>query len=271
VAEKELKRRFPERLIRVFSGGVGAYQSTQEFLYFSQLAPATEADIVVFLSGWNDTYFGFQGHRQEEGNDRLKHRNAIEGCLEGKLVSLAHDSLAFKDEAEEPKWEDYPFIKLVWVGKLLKHRFQEKTGMTPTKTLAKVSPREVVSQQWRNLELSAFVAEREGVRMVFALQPDLYSTKKPLHAHEQKLRDNFDVRYPGLRGYFCEVYSEFRRRHAGAEVPWVFWDLDEPLSNSDSTNAFFVDHVHFGERGQRWAGNVLAERLTPLIQEMSAP
>jgi len=104
-------------------------------------------------------------------------------------------------------------------------------------------------------ELADFLGRR-GSRLVVALQPDIYSTGKPLTPEEQEVRRRYASRAkdfePTFRHYRDDLVRALLAAHARGlavlDLQGVFDAHPEPV---------FIDDCHFNDEGYR----VLAEAL----------
>ncbi len=96
---------------------------------------------------------------------------------------------------------------------------------------------------------------------MFYLQPTIYATEKALSPHEREMAAAAERLYLGYPEYSRATYSLYRRElpaHAAREC-YEFVDGDEAIRGE--SKSVFVDHVHFGSRGNRLLGEHLAARI----------
>lgn len=109
----------------------------------------------------------------------------------------------------------------------------------------------------RNVRIAHFALHEDGVPYIFALQPSLFTTKKTLARHERRSLDKLKL------PYFTDCYSRFQT-NLGALSLQGFRFVDLTGIFDDETAPIFMDHYHFGDRGNRQ----LAQALVPAVVEM---
>lgn len=107
-----------------------------------------------------------------------------------------------------------------------------------------------------NVEDAAFTVDRVRARLIFALQPNVVSTRKPLSRHEQQLpelqkKPFWDRCYQTLRDGLGRISARNYR----------FIDLSTSFGEIDADTEMFVDSYHFGDRGSSLIAQALAEQI----------
>ncbi|MCZ6704730.1 MAG: hypothetical protein O6942_02395 [Bacteroidetes bacterium] len=264
VAERSLEERFADSDLDfvVASGGVGAYTHLQEYLLYMTRLRDFDADLFVFLTLWNDAWKAYDGFRPMDGNDRMNYGAAIEGSIAGKLVGNLGWRAGFADASRPPTYSSYR-SKIHW----LVDRALHNISSVPAKRHA-VDPDQAVRELEVIVRQVAAVAKAQKHRLVYILQPDIYSTRKNLSPTETRLLDEYRERYPEVPPYFARFRSAYLEHMPAVfeelEVDW--FDTDGELAGDSTGATYFVDHVHFGERGQAWMGRYLAELIAPRVQ-----
>lgn len=261
VAEARLRQ--PQRLTRVVSMGVTAYGSVQERVMVENLVLGLQPDLVVLLSGWNDSYFGYSGKDILEEQDFMKYRQVLARHL--PFVKPPPG----KSKTYPPEFDDYA-SKLHY---FLAVRFFALSHRSPADLVAAVQrqalpPERVLATLERNLEILAGIASRRSFRLVLYLQPSIYATRKPLSAREREIVEAAKTGYVGYAEYNDAVYRLYRERlpdHAARHC-YAFVDADAAIQAEPKS--VFVDHVHFGSRGNRLLGEHLAGVS---LRELSEP
>jgi len=104
----------------------------------------------------------------------------------------------------------------------------------------------------RNVEESAFAANRAGARLIFALQPNIVSTPKALTAHEQKWFQKLD------KSRWDSCYESTREHLQAIAAPnYTFLDLSRSFGEFGADTEVFIDYYHFADLGNR----VMAQAL----------
>lgn len=263
VLEKNIKAP-PGKRVRIINAGVGAYTSYQEFVLLLTQIRQLQPSLVVHLSGWNDAYNGYCGRSVLDGNDYMNLRGAFEACIDRKILEKHRQF--FIDQETPPDWSDYR-LKLHYYMAKMSHARRAQQEVAVKKKKASRPPEEVIGNLKLLLELEKTVADRDHFEVLYVLQPDLYSTKKELHEHEQKIKSAGTVGLLGIIDYYPPLFGAYR-----AKLPDIcsslnieFMDSEAALEKVESNTCCFVDHVHFGEIGQEWLGRYLADQINPRL------
>jgi len=92
------------------------------------------------------------------------------------------------------------------------------------------------------------------------LQPSLYSTNKKLTHWEEKLLNSLKNEYIGFSEYNENLYSILRLSIAKySNNKFSYLDCDNAISNEEKS--VFVDHVHFGTRGNKLIAQFLFKNI----------
>lgn len=232
--EEALQRRAGEdggRRYEVVTAANPGWSSTHERILVENRLSELEPDLVVSLSGNNDAHWGFLGF------DVLWYRTYYDDLNARLLLS------AYELGGETPE------------------RPRTLRGELP------VDPSLVAHRLAKNLRLSACALEPTGARFVFALQPNLPSTAKPLtpreraHLEEERLG-------AGCAAYFARCYDLLRAELGRLELPaFAFVDLTDAFDARPADEEVFLDSYHFGDRGNE----LLAQRLLAALEPFLAP
>ncbi|MGE0609432.1 MAG: SGNH/GDSL hydrolase family protein, partial [Pirellulales bacterium] len=221
--ESRLRAAHPHRLARVICAGVGTYSSSQEIGLAREIMDDLKPDVVLMFTGWNDTYFGYRGEQQEEPRESLS-------------------------RLDPPRYGDFA-CKLHYVVARAIHNRRYAAQMEQLIEAGSATPDEVVDLQQSNILAMHEIAAKLNARLICCLQPTLYETRKELTSWERRLLEYNDAMYLGFRRYNTKVYKAYRAslpNHAKTHG-YEFHDLDSAIA--DEPLSVFVDHVHFGTRG----------------------
>lgn len=228
--ERELRAR-TARDIEVIDAANPAWATTHERSWIVDRLVDFQPDLVISLSGNNDVHWGAKG------------RNV----------------LFMRTYAEQ-----HYFDELAW----LYARAREPLPDVVPVSEKRVAPRLVASRLARNVRQSLGALQDHGARYLFALQPDLAVTGKPLTRKERWQRRLMDDRFgPGAVDYFGASYAAIRREldrlaSEGLSVA----DLSDAFDGTPSGQEIFLDSYHFGDRGNDIVAQRLAEAVTPLLE-----
>jgi len=204
----------------VINAAFPAWSTTQEKILIQQVIADLRPDVVIMVSGNNDVHWSLQG--------------------------------------EDIRWffsyADRNFVTMV---NGLYHGIGQLEWMTPVAREAPPRPcAELGPLSSRNAQEAAFALARLPARLVFALQPNLMTTAKPLTPREQRL-----VKADG-RAYWAECYRSMIA-HLGrlAAGNFQFLDLSRMFGEVDGGTELFIDNYHFAELGNKLVAEALARRI----------
>jgi len=207
------------------------WASTQERILIENRLSELEPDLVVSLSGNNEAHWGF----------------------------LGFDVLWFRTY-----YDDYYvelLLRALGLGGVVPQRPRVLRRDQP------VDPELVLARLEKNLRLAALALEPTGAHYVFALQPTLAATHKPLTARERAILASERLG-SGATAYFQRVYARFRAELPGLQLPaFGYVDLAGAFDGRPATEELFLDSYHFGDRGNE----LLAERLLQALEPWLAP
>jgi hypothetical protein len=230
--QEVIERELPDGDYEVVNAANPAWASTHERILITNRLVDWEPDLVVSFSGNNDAHFGFLGLHVAWFRTYAEHHQAL--LLSDLLESVTGEPMPrpWNPSSDEP-----------------------------------VPPEEVLRRLERNLRLTSAALEGTGIPYVFALQPTLAATGKPLtereatHLEEEQLGE-------GVTAYLTACYEAYRRRLPRLELPgFHFVDASTALDDRGADEEVFLDSYHFGDRGNR----ILAERLFELLRPFLDP
>lgn len=252
VLEERLAAAFPGKRIRVIIAAVSGYASTQERIRIANDILDLSPDYIMMMTGWNDAYFGYKGADLLREQDWLGYRAKLEP--DPKSADTPPDPNA------------YTFRLGYVVARMRYLREQGSREEQQKEAEAQALPQErTLATFLHNIHLVADMRPRFGFRLVVALQPTLYATSKPLSDRERAWAAWGAETNLGYSEYNRAMYERYRvvlPEDARANA-YTYLDMDPAIAGETST--LFVDHAHFGDRGHRFLGTYLAERLTPLL------
>ena len=218
--EQTLNATFAARGVRyeVINAAFPAWATTQEKLLTQQVIARLQPDVVIMLSGNNDVHWSHIG--------------------------------------EDIRWFfSYTDKNFVTMLNGLYHGIGQLDWMAPTgpenappracETLGPLTA--------ANAAQAAFALAPASARLVFALQPNLMTTAKPLSAREQRV---MRVKWRDYwRACYAAMAAHLQRLDAGN---YQFLDLSRAFGEADANTEVFIDSYHFAERGNRLLANALA-------------
>lgn len=213
----------PGRRIEVVNTALPAWATTQERLLIEQRLAALAPDRIVMLSGFNDILWGTFG-------------------VDTRWFFTFNDQhfLALLNQVQRRVGQEdlgHP------------HRFYRNEP---------VDCAVVAARARRNVESAARSARDAGADLVFALQPSIFSTAKPLTAREVRARDKM----AGWTERFRQCYGAMRDALGTLEAPgYRFLDLSQAFGDLPAAREFFIDASHFPGEGNRILARALEKAL----------
>jgi hypothetical protein len=212
------------RRYEVYTCATPAWASTHERIFIENRLSELEPDLVISFSGVNDVHWALQG------------RNV----------------LWFRTYGDELYWSVVDTV----------YRAFDQPPLVDVQDNAAhpVPPELVASRLEKNVRLAQTALHLEGAEYVFALQPNLYLTQKPLTPEEEKRRQ----RRKKHTDYFASCYREMQARLNSLKADgFRFVSMVEAFDRLDASAGVFLDLYHFGDRGNR----IIAEQLLESVRE----
>ena len=209
-----------------------AWSSTHERIVIENRLSELEPDLVLSLSGNNDVYWGYTGHD----------------------ILWYHDLVA------------------TFYLALLNHAYA-LAGLAPMPAVAPAAddpapPAAVARRLAKNVGLAGCALAGAGIPYVFALQPTLPVSEKPLTEYEAAFLQADWV------AYFRHAYRLIHEALAVRESQdFGFIDLASVFDEAGATEQIFLDSFHFGDRGNRLLAEALYQELArrALLRPGAAP
>ena len=163
-----------------------------------------------------------------------------------------------KNSLESPISNEY-FFKLHYIIDKAIYRYKYKTKQKLEKDIEKntMDTDIVVNTLLQNIHTISDLSKRNGFTFIFYLQPNIYYTNKKLSDYENKLVESYEnnlIGYPEYNRKIYSIYKEILLDDANNNK-YYFIDGDKAFENEEKTT--FVDHVHFGDRGN----SLIAEHI----------
>lgn len=208
------------RRYEVYTMANPGWSTTHERIVIENRLSELGPDLVLSFSGNNDVYWGYEGH------DILWYQD---------LVATFYRALL--------------------------NRVYELAGspaMPPVATAkeAPVPPAQVARRLAKNVGLARCALADAGIPYVFALQPSLPVSKKPLSDYEAAfLQQPWIEHFQAAYGLIDEILA------ARESVGFGFINLAPVFDGAGATEEIFLDSFHFGDRGNRLLAEALYREL----------
>lgn len=211
------------RRYEVVTAALPAWSTTHERLLIEYRLPDLAPDRIVMFSGFNDVLWGL-----------------------------------FKADI---RWfftfNDQHFVSLL-------NQVQQRAGLAPLENPQRYYGADqpdcatVARRARANVRGAALAAREAGAELVFALQPNVFTTGKTLTARERRVRDKM----PGWPAQFAACFDALRRDLGAIDVPgYRFVDLSRLFGEVPAEREFFVDTSHFPGAGNAIVARELAKAL----------
>ena len=262
IAEKFLAGKIRDKTIKVVDAGVGGYVSTHEVLRYQYYIRDLKPDLWVMFTGWNDVYIGYRGRAYVNSPDMFELEHAF-ALAASSNIYWASKFVINQDRPNPPAWGSYS-LKLHWLIEKVRFNISLQRNANSSMQVQKadyIPPSKVVDILIDNISAASYWAKKDGIKLVVMLQPTIYATQKKLSDYEKGIISKAERQYPGLSDFFAQCYELMRKRlseesHKGS---FTYIDTDEAIASEPKS--VFVDHVHFGDRGNREIGLFLGDSL----------
>ena len=236
--ERKLREAHPRLKLRVICAAAGCYSSAQERGLAEEVIAPMSPDVIVMFSGWNDTYYGYRGANEQGAAERLHYLDA-------------------------PCYDDYA-LALHYLAARTVYRIRYMGQLEQLLEAGADRPETVVERLEQNVLAIRELAVRSRAAFLFCLQPTIYETGKTLTPWERQIVESGERAFLGFPRYNVLAYRALRAAMPGHARRHNYRWLDADAAIRDESQSVFVDHVHFGTRGNR----LLAAALYPAIEEM---
>jgi hypothetical protein len=249
--EGSLNQRGSERLYRVMSGAFLNWSSRHEYVVVTELFDGFDPDLVISLSGYNDMVSLSKGAEidalpearllgqavsdQLQPIGTLKALRKVAGTLGiWRIVVLAREAIAARAPPPQQSYD-----------------YDLREGSRRVERVAQ-----------RYLSIADYLARKDR-RYLIALEPEIYSSKKPLTVEEFDLKSRFveiDRNIlPTLTRYRRELGSLLAER---AGDRFLFVDLADVFDNE--VGPVFIDYNHVCDRGNVLVAQALVKAMAEL-------
>lgn len=252
VLENMFKSNFPYRKIRVINSAIGAYCSTQERIMVENRILQFQPDFIIMFSGWNDAYLGYRGINTLYDNDYFNYRKLL-------------DKSPMKLDIYPPDYGDFKLKTLYVLNRLIyKIKYGKVEVLEGVIKKDSLKYNEVTDILLKNIHILSDMSKRYNYKLIFYLQPNVYSTEKKLTDLEKVIVRHGESVYVAFPGYHRDVYSLYRRifPEDARENGYYYIDGDGAIRSERKT--VFFDHVHLSDRGNRLVAVHLYNELDKL-------
>lgn len=235
---------------RVMSGAFTGWSSRQERVALLELFAIFMPDLVIALTGYNDLVTMVAGGAGEflQRPESVELGNAVEANLRPMSTFRAIKKVG----------------GTLGIWRLVVYLRERATVWAPSGRLAAYERAVAEREMARIADLYTGLAEfldRRGSRLMVVLQPELYTTGKPLTVEEMEVRQRYFSRIKDIAPVFRRYRADLLRalldsRMRGLSVT----DLQTVFDGH--TRPVFIDDCHFNDEGYR----IIAERLKAGIE-----
>jgi len=261
--ERKLNEIPLSKKVRVIIAAAGGWVSSQERAFITNYVMEYDPDIIIMFSGWNDVYNAYTGRDFNKNQDFLFFRKAIYNAR-NFLKPQARLTETYQDKFENlcpPRFSEYKskFLYLV-LSVIYKYRYNVSSLLKQIKTIS-LDVNKIKQNTLYNIELINHLLKKEDISMIYCLQPTIYLTNKELSDWERAILIRSVETDVGYAEYNSEAYRELRvsLKDNAIKNNYLFWDCDEAIKNEKLS--VFIDHVHFGDRGNMLIANFLFSKL----------
>jgi lysophospholipase L1-like esterase len=247
--ERILNRTGSTGSYRVMSGAFSGWAGRQERVAAVELFGVFQPDLVVALTGYNDVLGMVDGssHVFLQRPEAAELGRAVEDQLRPMTTWRALRKLG----------------GTLGVWRLVVYVREAVTVGNPTGGRTAYDPSIAAQEIPRLVDLYTDLAgflDRRGRRLLVALQPDLYSARKPLTEEEQGVRRRFVSRAPDFEPTFRRYREELVSALLAARGNG-FSALDLGGVFDAHAGPVFIDDCHFNDEGYRVIAEALAQPI----------
>jgi hypothetical protein len=249
--ERLLNQRGSEIPYRVMNGAFLGWSSRHEYAVVTEFFDLFDPDLVISLSGYNDLFLLSSGDESDALPEVRLLGQAVNDYLQpiGTLRALRKVAGTFG----------------IWRIVVLLRETLAARAPLPQKSFGydlRDGLRHVERAAHRYLSIADYLA-RKGRHYLIALEPEIYSSKKPLTVEEFDLRSRFmeicrNI-LPTLTRYRRELSGRLAE-HAGERYALV--DLSDVFDNEPQP--VFIDDNHVCDRGNALVAQALAKAVVEL-------
>jgi lysophospholipase L1-like esterase len=192
--------------------------------------------------------------------------------IETRLVDLAPDLIVMFSGNNDVHWAaiEKRDVRNFWsyadrhFFRVLTEAYQDAAGtvLPDVETIDPERPscQRVASTALSNVSGASHAARLAGARLFFALQPNIFSTRKALSPREVRIWNNQKNR--GNHRYWAECYAALRASLRNGRG-FQFLDLSEAFGQFPKSAEVFIDSYHFNTAANR----EVAEKLFAFIEQ----
>lgn len=269
---------YPNKKVRIFNLGNGAWKSFQELLALQLYGLKLEPDLVIAFDGYNDLQHAFSMPiEQPYSHNADQAFNHYQNWVNGNVLSLFKDLklvealkqqayvvvTKFRQAKSSLKGGAPEIAEAAKPGKLAT-QFHYPLDLNSIENRKDFDPynREAVNFYLGNGRLMAKTASIKGAKIIFALAPTLY-LKTPLSEYERQQLDHYgDAVNFVVQGYLRTQagLKEISRDEPNA----IFFDMSRAFDHYDET--IFSDSGHFNKKGYEIVANQLFKKIEEVLE-----
>jgi len=246
--EELLNRRDPAIRYRVTNGAFMNWTSRHEYVVVTEFFDAFDPDLVVSLSGYNDLVTLSKGIEI----DALPEARLLAQAVADHLQPLGTLRALRKLAGTLGLWRLVVLLRGTVTARSLAHqyyRYEPQEG-----------PRQVVRTAERYLSIAEYLARRKR-RYLLALEPEIYSSRKPLTVEEFDLKSYFIQLDHGLLATLTRYRRDLKAKlEKLAEGRFQLLDLADIFDQE--TRPVFIDYNHVCDLGNELVAEVLAKAIS---------
>lgn len=180
------------------------------------------------------------------------------------VMFSGHNDIYYARALVDPNWR-WPYAVHNYM--LVLNELYQDTGFNlgcplHYKTHRRMGEAELAEVVFRNVMITTLAAGMAGAGLVFALQPDIWSTPKPLSPRERAVFEQLDA---DERAYWTGCQDAMRRRLPQSPFNggpgYAFLDLSRLFDDRREDEEVFIDSCHFAGTGNAVIARALIERM----------
>ncbi len=239
---------------RVMSGAYPAWQSRHELITLMEFYDRFDPDVVIALTGYNDLFtltYGSDGELHTRPESRMLAR-AVDESLRPMTTLQALRKVAGS----------------LGIWRIVIHFREQVAAAKPREAITRYekSMSDKVTPLIRDRYLTmADFTRRHGARLIIALQPDIFTTRKPMTAEELAVKHTITESQHDISAtysrYRADLLAQLNEQLPAADVAVI--DLAGVLDATDEP--VFIDACHLNDAGYHALAKSLQAQLTQQV------
>ena len=237
-----------KKKVKVIIAAAGAWASSQERVFIFSYIKEFKPDIIIMFSGWNDIYHAYTGKDYNKEQDYLRYKEIIHpnSLKQDRFLRIA-----------PPEYRKYN-SKFYYLCSILYYKYSiNKEYIINVINSIHLNPIKIKDNTLENIDVINYLSKKHDFKLVYCLQPSIYTTEKPLSLWEKNIRANIRHSHIGFPEYNIKNYEMLKSslQLDALEKDYLFIEGDNAIKHEK--RSVFTDYIHLGDRGNKLIANYL--------------